>query len=104
MPRALTHLHACGLLKDTNGNPVRLGTFLVEPDQESTLLTRAETAIERYSKMHASLNKKTTTFARGELRHYGTWSPLSSSSGAIRLDQIFPDPCYEPRPQDWHPF
>ena len=89
---ALTHLHACGLLKDTNGNPVRLGTFLVEPDQESTLLTRAETAIERYSKMHASLNKKTKTFARGELRHYGTWSPLSSSSGAIRLDQIFSRP------------
>ena len=25
---ALTHLHACGLLQDTNGNPVRLGTFL----------------------------------------------------------------------------
>jgi hypothetical protein len=89
---ALTHLHACGLLTDTNGNPVRLGTFLVEPDQESTLLTRAETSIERYRKMHGLLNKKTTTYARGELRHYGTWSPLSSSSGAIRLDQIFARP------------
>jgi hypothetical protein len=89
---ALTHLHACGLLVDANGNPIRLGTFLVEPDQESTLLSRAETAIERYRKMHGLLNKKTTSFARGELRHYGTWSPLSSSSNAIRLDQIFARP------------
>jgi hypothetical protein len=89
---ALTHLHACGLLRDTNGNPVRLGTFLVEPDQESTLLSRAETAIERYRKMQGLLSKKTTAFARGELRHYGTWSPLSSASGAIRLDQIFARP------------
>ena len=89
---ALTHLHACGLLRDTNGNPVRLGTFLVEPDQESTLLSRAETAIERYRKMQGLLSNKTTCFARGELRHYGTWSPLSSASGAIRLDQIFARP------------
>lgn len=89
---ALTHLHACGLLRDTNGNPVRLGTFLVEPDQQSTLLTRAETAIERYRKMQALLSKKTSVFARGEIRHYGTWSPLNSASGAIRLDQIFARP------------
>ena len=86
---ALTHLHACGLLLDNNGNPVRLGTFLVEPDQESTLLTRAETAIERYRMMRNLLDKKANTFARGYLRHYGTWSPLSNSSGAIRLDQVF---------------
>jgi hypothetical protein len=89
---ALTHLHACGLLRDTNGSPVRLGTFLVEPDQQSTLLTRAETAIERYRKMHSLLNKKTKSFAQGELRHYGTWSPLSSATGAIRLDQVFARP------------
>lgn len=86
---ALTHLHACGLLRDNNDNHVRLGTFLVEPDQESTLLTRAETAIERYRKLRGLLDNKTTAFARGELRHYGTWSPLSSTSGAIRLDQVF---------------
>jgi hypothetical protein len=86
---ALTHLHCCGLLRDENNNPIQLGTFLVEPDQESTLLTRAETAIERYRKLHGLLNKKTASFARGDLRHYGTWSPLSSTSGAIRLDQVF---------------
>jgi hypothetical protein len=89
---ALIHLHACGLLTDPAGNPVRLGTFLVEPDQESTLLHRAEIAIERYAKMHGLLKKKVDSFGRGELRHYGHWSPVSTSSGAIRLDQIFSKP------------
>lgn len=87
---ALTHIHACGLLQNDSGNPIRLGTFLVEPDQQSTLLARAETAIERYRKMRSLLVNKTKSFARGDLRHYGTWSPLSTSSGAISLDQVFP--------------
>jgi hypothetical protein len=87
---ALTHLHACGLLKDNGGKPARLGTFLVEPDQQSTLLARAETAIDRYRKMRSLLGNKVEKFARGELRHYGNWSPLSNSAGAIRLDQVFP--------------
>jgi hypothetical protein len=86
---ALTNLHACGLLVDDNNTPVRLGTFLVEPDQESTLLNRAETAIERYRKMRSLLAKHTDSFALGDLRHYGNWSPLSNSFGAIRLDQVF---------------
>jgi hypothetical protein len=89
---ALTHLHAAGLLHDEQGNTIRLGTFLVEPDQQSTLLTRAETAIERYIKLQGYLDKKTQSFARGQLRHYGVWSPLSSRSGANRLDQIFAKP------------
>ena len=87
---ALTHLHACGLLKDNGGKLARLGTFLVEPDQQSTLLARAETAINRYQKMHNLLDNKTAQFARGELRHYGNWSPLSNSAGSISLDQVFP--------------
>ncbi|MCT0218737.1 hypothetical protein KQ304_06960 [Synechococcus sp. CS-1329] len=86
---ALTHLHTCGLLEQ-GGTSVRLGTFLVEPDQQSTLLARAETAIDRYQKMRRLLGSKADHFARGELRHYGTWSPLSNSSGAISLDQVFP--------------
>lgn len=48
---ALTHLHASGLLQNEANNTVRLGTFLVEPDLQSTLLARAETAIDRYGKM-----------------------------------------------------
>ncbi len=87
---ALTHLHACGLLQTDNGNAVRLGTFLVEPDQQSTLLARAQTAIDRYRKMRSLLGSKAVRFARAELRNYGTWSPLSSSTGAISLDQVFP--------------
>ena len=46
---ALVHLHACGLLADQDGTPARLGAFLVEPDQQSALLTRAQIAINRYS-------------------------------------------------------
>ena len=41
---ALVHLHGCGLLTDQDGNPARLGVFLVEPDQQSALLVRAQTA------------------------------------------------------------
>jgi len=87
---ALCHLHACGLLTNSSGQPLRLGTFLVEPDQQSTLLARAQTAIGRYEKMLALLGNKTELLAKGELRNYGTWSPLSTSSGAISLDQVFP--------------
>jgi hypothetical protein len=86
---ALTHLHACGILKNDN-TTVRLCTFLVEPDQKSTLLARAETAIERYQKMRTLLREKTQVFARGDLHHYGTWSPLSSASVGLSLDQVFP--------------
>lgn len=86
---ALTHLHACGLLQDGSGNPTSLGTFLVEPDQQSTLLARAETAIERYREMHSLLSNRTKTFALGGLRHYGKWSPLGNSNSAISLDQVF---------------
>lgn len=87
---ALTHLHACGLLTDEDGRPARLGVFLVEPDQQSALLARAQTAISRYEAMQRAVGRGADRFARGELRDYGTWSPLSTSSGAISLDQIFP--------------
>jgi hypothetical protein len=87
---ALVHLHACGLLADQEGNPARLGVFLVEPDQQSALLVRAQTAINRYGVMRRSVGRNSDRFARGELRDYGQWSPLSTSSGAISLDQVFP--------------
>lgn len=87
---ALTHLHGCGLLNDSDGTPARLGVFLVEPDQQSALLTRAQTAISRYVAMQRAIGRGADRFARGELRDYGTWSPLSSASGAISLDQVFP--------------
>ncbi|MFN9546961.1 MAG: hypothetical protein ACK6AD_07820 [Cyanobacteriota bacterium] len=86
---ALIHLHACGLLRDKDNNPVRLGTCLVEPDQESSLLKRTEMSIDRYRDMRGMLDKKTVALARGDLRHYGVWSPLNSSGGAMRLDQVF---------------
>lgn len=41
---ALVHLHASGLITGKDGRAARLGTFLVEPDQQSTLLARAEIA------------------------------------------------------------
>jgi len=87
---ALTHLQACGLLQSDTANPPRLGMFLVEPDQQSTLLARAQTAIARYQAMRRAIGDRAETFARGELRDYGTWSPLSTASGAISLDQVYP--------------
>jgi hypothetical protein len=87
---ALTHLHACGLLSDPDGTPSRLGVFLVEPDQQSALLARAQTAITRYAAMQRAIGRGADRFARGELRDYGAWSPLSTASGGISLDQVFP--------------
>lgn len=87
---ALCHLHACGLLQTGTSQPKRLGTFLVEPDQQSTLLARAQTAMDRYDKMRSLLGNKTDYFARGEIRNYGSWSPVGSATGANRLDQVFP--------------
>jgi hypothetical protein len=89
---ALTHLHASGLLQRDANNNVRLGTFLVEPDLQSTLLARAETAIDRYSTMRRLLGNRASDFARGEVRHYGTWSPLGSAASGISLAQVFPKP------------
>lgn len=87
---ALTHLHAAGLLKDDKGQPYALHTFLVEPDEQSTLLARAERAIQLYGEMQALVAKRTQTFATAEIRHYGTWNPLQSANGATSLAQVFP--------------
>ena len=87
---ALVHLNASGLLADQDGTPARLGVFLVEPDQQSALLTRAQIAINRYSAMRNAIGRNSARFARAELRNYGQWSPLTTSSGAITLDQVFP--------------
>lgn len=89
---AITHLHACGLLTDEAGNPARLGVFLVEPDQQSALLVRAQTAVNRYAVMRRALGRNTDRFARGEIKDYGQWSPLTTASGAINLAQIFSRP------------
>lgn len=86
---AVTHLHACGLYGDDDGTPARLGLFLVEPDQQSALLNRAQTAAGRYVAMRRLIGRNSDSFARGELRDYGQWSPLSSASGAMSLDQVF---------------
>ncbi len=87
---ALVHLHACGLLANEDGTPTRLGVFLVEPDQQSALLNRAQTAINRYGAMKTAIGRNSGAFARAELRDYGQWSPLSMSSGALCLNQVFP--------------
>jgi len=87
---ALVHLHACGLLAGDDGTPARLGVFLVEPDQQSALLTRAQTAINRYGALKLAVGRNSDSFARAELRDYGQWSPLTTSSGALSLDQVFP--------------
>lgn len=86
----LTHLHAAGLLKDDHRQPYALHTFLVEPDEQSTLLARAERAIELYGDMQALIANHTQKFATAEIRHHGTWNPLESANGATSLDQVFP--------------
>ena len=89
---ALVHLHASGLITGKDGRAARLGTFLVEPDQQSTLLARAEIAIDRYSKLREQLGNATEGFAASDIDHYGTWSPLAGSKPGISLDQVFSKP------------
>lgn len=89
---ALVHLHAAGLITDQAGKATRLGTFLVEPDQQSTLLARTEIAVDRYSKLREQLGSATEGFAASEIDHYGTWSPLAGSTPGISLDQVFSKP------------
>ena len=87
---ALVHLHASGLLAAQNRTPARLGVFLVEPDQQSALLSRAQIAISRYTAVRNAVGRHSDSFARAELRDYGQWSPLTTSTGAITLDTVFP--------------
>lgn len=87
---ALIHLHAVGLLKDDNSHPYELHTLLVEPDEQSTLLARAERSIQLYGEMQSLVAKRTQSFATARLRHYGTWNPLESADGAMSLEQVFP--------------
>lgn len=89
---ALVHLHAAGLIQDQTGKTVRMGTFLVEPDQQSTLLARTEIAVDRYSKLREQLGNDTEGFAASEIDHYGTWSPLAGSSPGVSLEQVFAKP------------
>ena len=89
---ALVHLHAAGLITDQSGKNVRLGTFLVEPDQQSTLLARTEIAIDRYSKVRDLIGNATEGFAASEIDHYGTWSPLAGATPGVSLDQVFSKP------------
>lgn len=89
---ALVHLHAAGLITDQTGKGCRLGTFLVEPDQQSTLLARTEIAIDRYSKLRSQIGNATEGYAPNEIDHYGTWSPLAGSASGISLDQVFSKP------------
>lgn len=89
---SLVHLHAAGLITDQAGKTIRLGTFLVEPDQQSTLLARTEIAVDRYSKLRKQLGNATEGFAVSEIDHYGSWSPLAGAKPGISLDQVFSKP------------
>ena len=89
---ALLHLHAAGLITDQAGKNVRLGTFLVEPDQQSTLLARTEIAIDRYSKLREQIGNDTEGYAASEIDHYGNWSPLTGATPGVSLDQVFSKP------------
>jgi hypothetical protein len=89
---SLVHLQAAGLIIDQAGKAIKLGTFLVEPDQQSTLLARTEIAIDRYAKLREQLGNATEGFAASEIDHYGTWTPLAGSTPGISLDQVFSKP------------
>ena len=87
---ALVHLQACGALSDDPSSPPRLGTLLVDPDHQSALLQRSQTAMRRYEALRTAMGQTNRSFARAEIHSYGHWSPLESLSDAMTMAEVFP--------------
>ena len=89
---AAIHLHTMGLLDQEESPPTELGVLFVEPDRQSALLQRAQTALVRTQSLHKALGGVTQHFCRGgELKDYGVWNPVESvaGQGSLTMAQIY---------------
>ena len=90
---AAIHLHTMGLFDREGSPPTELGVLFVEPDRQSALLQRAQTALVRTQALRKALDGvQTQHFCRGGgLKDYGVWNPVESvaSHGALTIAQIY---------------
>lgn len=89
---AAIHLHTMGLLDREGSSPTELGVLSVEPDRQSALLQRAQTALARTQSLRQALDGVTQHFCHGgELKDYGVWNPVESvaGQGALTMAQIY---------------
>ncbi|WP_236619727.1 tubulin-like doman-containing protein [Candidatus Synechococcus spongiarum] len=81
-----------GLLDQEESPPTELGVLFVEPDRQSALLQRAQTALVRTQSLHKALGGVTQHFCPGgELKDYGVWNPVESvaGQGSLTMAQIY---------------
>jgi len=89
---AVIHCHTMGLLDQEGSPPTELGCFFVEPDRQSALLQRSQTALVRTQALRKALDGATQHFCRGgELKNYGVWNPVESvaGQGSLTMAQIY---------------
>lgn len=89
---AAIHLHTMGLLDREGSPPTELGVLFVEPDRQSALLQRAQTALGRTQSLRKVLDGVTQHFCHGgELKDYGVWNPVESvaGQGSLTMAQIY---------------
>lgn len=89
---AAIHLHTLGLFDQEGSPPTELGVLFVEPDRQSALLQRAQTALVRTRSLRKALDGVTQHFCHGGgLKDYGVWNPVESvaSQGALTMAQIY---------------
>lgn len=90
---AVIHLHTMGLF-DQEGISPRLGVLFVEPDRQSALLQRAQTALVRTRSLRQALDGTASSFCQGGLdglKDYGVWNPVETvaSQGALTMARIY---------------
>ena len=90
---AVIHLHTMGLF-DQEGISPRLGVLFVEPDRQSALLQRAQTALVRTRSLRQALDGTASSFCQSGLdglKDYDVWNPVETvaSQGALTMARIY---------------
>lgn len=90
---AVVHLHTLGLFDQEGSPPTELGVLFVEPDRQSALLQRSQTALNRTLDLREALDGVTRHFCHaGGLKDYGVWNPVEESmagQGSLTMARIY---------------
>ena len=73
----------------------------MDPDHQSALLQRTQTAIRRYEALRSAMGRTNRSFARSEIHSYGHWSPLESLSDAMTMAEVSPVASCAANPPRW---
>lgn len=88
---AVIHLHTIGLFDQEGSPPTELGVLFVEPDRQSALLQRTQTALVRTQSLRKALDGMASSFCQGELKDYGVWNPVETvaNQGESTMAKIY---------------